>query len=89
MWSKRWAALLIGLIGILSTGRTLAKAMLASSSLAWRLAPRVRTPLKVVGGLIGLAATMGLLVAVRAYGATDPAGHVTPAAGAQPAAVAG
>lgn len=59
--SRRWAALLVGLIGILSTGRTLSKTMLASSSLAWRQPPVVRAPLRVVGGLIGLVASMGLL----------------------------
>jgi uncharacterized BrkB/YihY/UPF0761 family membrane protein len=62
--STRWAAVLIGLFGIATTGRTLSKVMVASSSLAWRLQPTTKASVKVVGGLIGLISGIGLLAAL-------------------------
>jgi uncharacterized BrkB/YihY/UPF0761 family membrane protein len=62
--STRWAAVLIGLFGIATTGRTLSKVMVASSSLAWRLPPTTKASVKVVGGLIGLISGIGLLAAL-------------------------
>jgi uncharacterized BrkB/YihY/UPF0761 family membrane protein len=62
--STSWAAVSLGLFGIVTTGRTLSKVMVASSSLAWRLPPRTRASVKVVGGLIGLVAGLGLLAAL-------------------------
>jgi uncharacterized BrkB/YihY/UPF0761 family membrane protein len=60
----RWAAVLLGLFGIVSTGRTLSKVMVASSSLAWRLPATTKASLKVVGGLVGLIAAIGLVAAL-------------------------
>lgn len=57
--STRWAAVLLGLVGIVSTGRTLSKVMVASSSLAWRLPTTTKASLKLVGGLVGLIAGIG------------------------------
>jgi uncharacterized BrkB/YihY/UPF0761 family membrane protein len=62
--STRWAAVLLGLVGIVSTGRTLSKVMVASSTLAWRLPTRTKASLKVVGGLVGLISAIGLVAAL-------------------------
>jgi uncharacterized BrkB/YihY/UPF0761 family membrane protein len=62
--TTRWVALLLALFGIVTTGRTLSKVMVASSSLAWRLPPTTKASVKVVGGLIGLIAGIGLLAAL-------------------------
>jgi uncharacterized BrkB/YihY/UPF0761 family membrane protein len=59
--STRWLATLIGLFGIATTGRSLSKVMVASSSLAWRLPMRTRASLKVIGALVGLIAGIGML----------------------------
>jgi uncharacterized BrkB/YihY/UPF0761 family membrane protein len=62
--NTRWVAVLVGLVGIVSTGRTLSKVMVASSSLAWRLPATTKASLKVVGGLVGLIAGIGLVAAL-------------------------
>jgi uncharacterized BrkB/YihY/UPF0761 family membrane protein len=62
--STRWVALLLGLFGIVTTGRTLSKVMVASSSLAWRLTPTTKASVKVIGGLVGLISGIGLLAAL-------------------------
>jgi uncharacterized BrkB/YihY/UPF0761 family membrane protein len=62
--STRWAAVLLGLAGIASTGRTLSKVLVASSSLAWRLPTTTKASLKVAGGLVGLIAGIGLVAAL-------------------------
>ena len=72
--TTRWLAVVLGLIGIATTGRSLSKVMVASSTLAWRLPTTTRASLKVIGGLVGLIAGIGLLAVlvsrVRAeYGA--------------------
>jgi uncharacterized BrkB/YihY/UPF0761 family membrane protein len=59
--STRWLALLLGLFGIASTGRSLSKVMVASSSLAWRLPPTTKASVRVIGALVGLIAGIGLL----------------------------
>jgi uncharacterized BrkB/YihY/UPF0761 family membrane protein len=62
--TTRWVALLVGLFGVMITGRSLSKVMVASSSLAWRLTPTTKASVKVVGALIGLVAGIGLLAAL-------------------------
>ncbi len=62
--STRWAAVLLGLVGIVTTGRTLSKVMVASSSLAWRLPATTKASFKVAGGLVGLVAGIGLVAAL-------------------------
>jgi uncharacterized BrkB/YihY/UPF0761 family membrane protein len=59
--STRWLALLIGLFGIATTGRSLSKVMVASSSLAWRLPPTTKASVRVIGALVGLVAGIGML----------------------------
>jgi uncharacterized BrkB/YihY/UPF0761 family membrane protein len=62
--STRWVAVGLGLIGIATTGRTLSKVMVASSSLAWRLPTTTKASLKVAGGLVGFIAGIGLVAAL-------------------------
>jgi uncharacterized BrkB/YihY/UPF0761 family membrane protein len=62
--STRWVAVVIGLVGIVVTGRTLSKVMVASSSLAWRLPTTTKASLKVIGGLVGLIVGIGLVAAL-------------------------
>ena len=57
----RWVALALGLFGMISAGRTLSKTTIAASALAWRLPVRSKAPTRVVGSLIGLIATIGLV----------------------------
>jgi uncharacterized BrkB/YihY/UPF0761 family membrane protein len=59
--STRWLAVLLGLFGIATTGRSLSKVMVASSSLAWRLSPTTKASVRVIGALVGLIAGIGLL----------------------------
>ena len=59
--STAWFAIGLGLVGIATTGRTLSKVMVASSTLAWRLPTSTRASLKVIGGFVGLIAGIGLL----------------------------
>jgi uncharacterized BrkB/YihY/UPF0761 family membrane protein len=59
--TTRWVALLLGLFGIVTTGRTLSKVMVASSSLAWRLPATTKAPVRVIGSLVGLITGIGLL----------------------------
>jgi uncharacterized BrkB/YihY/UPF0761 family membrane protein len=59
--STAWFAIGLGLFGIATTGRTLSKVMVASSTLAWRLPTSTRASLKVIGGFVGLIAGIGLL----------------------------
>lgn len=62
--NTRWVAVLLGLVGIVTTGRTLSKVLVASSSLAWGLPARSKASLKVAGGVVGLLAGIGLLAAL-------------------------
>jgi uncharacterized BrkB/YihY/UPF0761 family membrane protein len=59
--STRWVAVLLGLFGVATTGRSLSKVMVASSSLAWRLPPTTKASVRVIGALVGLIAGIGLL----------------------------
>jgi uncharacterized BrkB/YihY/UPF0761 family membrane protein len=59
--TTRWLALLLGLFGIVTTGRSLSKVLVASSSLAWRLPTMTRASVKVIGALVGLITGIGLV----------------------------
>jgi uncharacterized BrkB/YihY/UPF0761 family membrane protein len=61
--STRWIAIIAGLFGMLTTGRTLSKALAGASCLAWRIPVRPKASVRVVGGVIGLIVGMGLVVA--------------------------
>ncbi len=57
----RWAAVLVGLVGVASTGRTLSKVMFSASCLAWRMPVRSKASARVVGVIVGLVVGIGLL----------------------------
>jgi len=59
--STRWIAVLVGLFGMVTTGRTLSKTMVAASCLAWQLPMRPRASIKAVGAIVGLIAGVGLI----------------------------
>jgi uncharacterized BrkB/YihY/UPF0761 family membrane protein len=62
--STRWIAIGAGLIGMLTTGRTLSKALAGASCLAWGIPVRPKASVRVVGGVIGLLVGMGVVIAV-------------------------
>ena len=59
--STRWLAILVGLFGMATTGRTLSKVMVASSALAWRLPMTNKASVRVIGALVGLVGGIGVL----------------------------
>jgi uncharacterized BrkB/YihY/UPF0761 family membrane protein len=59
--STRWIAVLVGLVGMATTGRTLSKTMVSASCLAWRLPVRPKASPKVTGGIVGLIVGVGLV----------------------------
>ena len=61
--STRWIAVLVGLVGMVTYGRTLTKTLVAASCLAWRLPVRRGASPKITGALVGLIAG-GTLMAV-------------------------
>jgi uncharacterized BrkB/YihY/UPF0761 family membrane protein len=62
--STRWIAIVAGFIGMLTTGRTLSKALAQASCLAWRLPMRSRASVRVIGAVIGLLVGIGLVSAI-------------------------
>ena len=59
--STRWIAVLVGLFGMATTGRTLSKTMVAASCLAWQLPVRPKASVKAVGAIVGLISGVGLI----------------------------
>jgi uncharacterized BrkB/YihY/UPF0761 family membrane protein len=63
--TTRWAALLAGLIGMASAGRSMAHVLFVASRRAWRHRDGGETAaLRVVGWVTGLMATIGILATV-------------------------
>ncbi len=60
----RWIATLSGLVGMVLAGRTLSKVLVAASCLAWQLPVRVKAPPRLIGALIGLLFSVGLVSAI-------------------------
>jgi uncharacterized BrkB/YihY/UPF0761 family membrane protein len=60
----RWVAVLVGLVGIASTGRTLSKVMVSASCLAWGMPVRSKASARVVGVIVGLVVGTGLLAVI-------------------------
>ncbi|MGI9602494.1 MAG: hypothetical protein ACR2QE_11455 [Acidimicrobiales bacterium] len=56
-----WLAVLAGVVGIAWTGRSLTRALVLSSALSWRLGGKHKTPLRVVGVVVGLTIGMALI----------------------------
>jgi len=61
--STRWVATLLGLTGMAWAGRSLTKALVAASCLAWQLPVRAKAPPKVMGAIAGLIAGIALVAA--------------------------
>jgi uncharacterized BrkB/YihY/UPF0761 family membrane protein len=59
--STRWVATLLGLFGMAWTGRSLTKALVAASCLAWVLPVRTKASPKVMGAIAGLVAGIALV----------------------------
>ena len=62
--STRWVATLLGLFGMAWAGRSLTKALVAASCLAWQLPVRTKAPPKVMGAIAGLVAGIALVATV-------------------------
>ena len=60
----RWVATLVGLVGMVTAGRSLSKVLWSASTAAWRLPPSSKASLRVVGSVAGLVAGMGLVAAL-------------------------
>jgi uncharacterized BrkB/YihY/UPF0761 family membrane protein len=65
--STRWIAILVGLVGILTTGRTLSKTLVSASCIAWRLPVRSRASARATGAIVGLIAGLGLIAVLVSY----------------------
>ena len=59
--STRWLAILVGLVGMATTGRSLSKVLVSASCLAWQLPVRTKASPRVVGAIIGVVAGIGLI----------------------------
>ena len=62
--STRWIAVLVGFVGMVTTGRSLSKVMVSASCLAWRLPVRAKASVRVIGAVVGLIAGIGLVAAI-------------------------
>ena len=62
--STRWIAVLVGLVGMMTTGRSLSRGMVSASCLAWRLPVRTRASARVIGAIVGLLFGIGLVSTV-------------------------
>lgn len=62
--STPWLALLVGLVGVATTGRALTRALALSSALSWRLGGRQRTPIRLIGLVVGLIVGLALAAAI-------------------------
>ena len=62
--STRWVATLLGLFGMAWAGRSLTKALVAASCLAWQLPVRTKASPKVMGAIAGLVAGIALVATV-------------------------
>jgi uncharacterized BrkB/YihY/UPF0761 family membrane protein len=57
----RWLAIGFGLVGVLTSGRSLSKVLVSSSAIAWRILPSQRASMRTVGTVAGLVCSIGLL----------------------------
>ena len=57
----RWVSMFLGLIGIATTGRSLSKALVATSCLTWRLPVTSKASMRVIGGVVGIIAGIGVI----------------------------
>ncbi len=61
---SRWAAAVVGLVGMAWAGRSLGKVLVSASCLAWRLPVRPRASIRVVGGVVGMVTGIGLVTVI-------------------------
>ncbi len=61
--TARWLAILIGLFGMATTGRTLSKVMVQASCLAWRLPITRKAPVRLIGAVVGLIVAVAIVAA--------------------------
>lgn len=59
--TARWVALVVGLVGAASAGRSLTKVLVVASALAWQRQVRPRAELRVIAGVVSLF--LGMVVA--------------------------
>jgi uncharacterized BrkB/YihY/UPF0761 family membrane protein len=59
-----WLALVIGLVGVATTGWSLTRAMVLSSALSWRMGGRQRIPIRALGIVVGLIVSASLAAAI-------------------------
>jgi uncharacterized BrkB/YihY/UPF0761 family membrane protein len=62
--STRWIATLVGLFGMLTTGRSLARVLAQASCLAWRLPLSSKAPVRLIGTVVGLLVGLGVSAAL-------------------------
>ncbi len=58
---SRWLATGLGLVGMLTAGRSLSKVLISSNAIAWRVPTPKRASLRTIGSVAGLICVMGLL----------------------------
>ena len=59
--ASRWLATGLGLLGMLTAGRSLSKVLISANAIAWRVPTPKRASLRTVGSVAGLICVMGLL----------------------------
>jgi len=59
--STRWVAVVIGLFGMATTGRTLSKVLTVASCLSWQLPPRAKSSIRSIGAMVGLITGIGVV----------------------------
>ncbi len=62
--ASRWTAVVVGFFGVLLTGRTLTKVLVAASCLAWRMPVQTKVPIRLIGSLIGLMTAVGFVTLI-------------------------
>jgi uncharacterized BrkB/YihY/UPF0761 family membrane protein len=62
--TTRWAATLVGFVGMLTAGRSFSRALWSASATAWRMPVGSRASLRVVGLVAGLLCGIGLVAAL-------------------------
>jgi uncharacterized BrkB/YihY/UPF0761 family membrane protein len=63
--ATRWFAVLLGLLGMITAGRSLSKALWAASASAWGLPRGTRAPFRAIGVLLGLVCGVGLIMVLE------------------------
>lgn len=62
--STRWTALLAGLVGLVIAGRSLARSLLVSSSVAWRTGGKVSASVRVLSSVVGIVTAIAAVAAL-------------------------